>query len=546
MKDHYKPKQIEVERRLLKVQRVVGENVEQKTIEAKVNLPVAAIKVMDVIATLENVRGEVKDDGVLVKGVIHKQVFYVDQGNLVRHLAEDIPFRVFVDVEGAEEHMRAQIDASIEDISWSVIHQGMAIKQDIVVRVFAKVTETEQVEVVTDVPGVDVVTELLRVESVVGEDTVRETINPTVELPVPAIKVFDIRAEVQDVTFEIKRDTVLVRGTIHKQIFFVDKTNVVRHFPEDVTFTLGVDIPGATPDMDAQVDVDVMVDDWRILGVPDSKHHHDHKGHDKHDFPHAPHKPHHPPIPDHPMPPHMYGQTLRQTLVIEAFVKVVEPLQLDVVVDVPGFEVETMLLKVDEVVAHVKDTETIDAEVVLPMDIIKVYSIMASIRNLRYEIRNGSVVVRGVIHKQIFFVDNANLLRHFPENIPFSIPVDVPEAEEGMRAHVRAKIVGDIDWTLRRGNVVMQTILVAVDVKVTQEVQLEVVTDVIGAGEVVGECPPHSRPYIVKPGDTLFAIAQAHHVTVDAILRINPQIKDPDVIDVGMRICIPEKRDWKG
>lgn len=205
MKDHYKPKQIEVERRLLKVQRVVGENVEQKTIEAKVNLPVAAIKVMDVIATLENVRGEVKDDGVLVKGVIHKQVFYVDQGNLVRHLAEDIPFRVFVDVEGAEEHMRAQIDASIEDISWSVIHQGMAIKQDIVVRVFAKVTETEQVEVVTDVPGVDVVTELLRVESVVGEDTVRETINPTVELPVPAIKVFDIRAEVQDVTFEIKR-----------------------------------------------------------------------------------------------------------------------------------------------------------------------------------------------------------------------------------------------------------------------------------------------------------------------------------------------------
>ena len=96
-------------------------------------------------------------------------------------------------------------------------------------------------------PGVDVVTELLRVESVVGEDTVRETINPTVDLPVPAIKIFDIRAEVQDVTFEIKRDTVLVRGNIHKQIFFVDKTNVVRHFPEDVSFTLGVDIPGATP-----------------------------------------------------------------------------------------------------------------------------------------------------------------------------------------------------------------------------------------------------------------------------------------------------------
>ena len=123
-----------------------------------------------------------------------------------------------------------------------------------------------------DIPGVKVVKDRLRVESVVGETTARETLNPTVELPVPAIKIFDVQARVQDVTFDIKNDTVLVKGTVHKQIFYVDKTNVVRHFPEDVAFTMGVDIPGAKPDMDAEVDVSVNVDDWRILDISDKPH----------------------------------------------------------------------------------------------------------------------------------------------------------------------------------------------------------------------------------------------------------------------------------
>ncbi len=536
--EHYKPDYKKVKKRLLKVQRVIGENVTQKTIEATVRLPVAAIKVMDVIASIENVQREVKDDGVMVRGSIHKQIFYVDQGDLVRHVREDIPFRVFVNVRGAKEKMRAQTDVSIEDITWSVTHQGMAIKQNVVVRVFAKVTETKQVEVVVAVPGVKAITEHLRVESVVGETTGRETLNPTVELPVPAIKIFDVQARVQDVTFDIKNDTVLVKGMVHKQIFYVDKTNVVRHFPEDVAFTLGVDVPGAHPDMDAEVDVNVSVDDWRILDKSD-------KPHDKYE--HRPHHPHHPPIPDHPMPEHTYGQRLRQTVVVEAFVKVVEPLQLDVVVDVPHHKVKTMLLKVDEVIAHVKDTETIDAEVTLPINAIKVYTIQASIRNLRYDIRDGSVIVRGVIHKQIFFVDNANMLRHYPENIPFSIPVDVPESEKGMTAHVRARIVGEVDWTLRRGNRIMQTILVAADVKVTKEVQLKVVTDVFGVGPKPSEvCPPHSKPYTVRSGDTLFEIARAHHVSIKAILKINPKIKDPDVIWAGRVICIPKRKEYMG
>jgi len=45
--------------------------------------------------------------------------------------------------------------------------------------------------------------------------------------------------------------------------------------------------------------------------------------------------------------------------------------------------------------------------------------------------------------------------------------------------------------------------------------------------------------YVVQPGDSLFTIAQRFGTTVDAILAVNPQITDPDVIFPGQRICIP-------
>jgi LysM repeat protein len=50
-------------------------------------------------------------------------------------------------------------------------------------------------------------------------------------------------------------------------------------------------------------------------------------------------------------------------------------------------------------------------------------------------------------------------------------------------------------------------------------------------------CPP--TPYTVRAGDTLSKIAAANRVTVQMILDINPQITNPDVLEVGQVIMIP-------
>lgn len=58
--------------------------------------------------------------------------------------------------------------------------------------------------------------------------------------------------------------------------------------------------------------------------------------------------------------------------------------------------------------------------------------------------------------------------------------------------------------------------------------------------------PPHETPecpggfiYIVRRGDTLSAIALRYDLTARDILRVNPQITDPNRLYVGQQICIP-------
>ena len=58
--------------------------------------------------------------------------------------------------------------------------------------------------------------------------------------------------------------------------------------------------------------------------------------------------------------------------------------------------------------------------------------------------------------------------------------------------------------------------------------------------EVVTPTPaPAYTIYVVKKGDTLYAIAIAHHTTIKKILALNPAIKDPAKIRIGQKIEIP-------
>ena len=58
---------------------------------------------------------------------------------------------------------------------------------------------------------------------------------------------------------------------------------------------------------------------------------------------------------------------------------------------------------------------------------------------------------------------------------------------------------------------------------------------------VTPEPSPTPVVHVAVAGDTLLAIAQKYGVTLAALLKANPQIKNPDRILVGDRITIPAR-----
>lgn len=59
------------------------------------------------------------------------------------------------------------------------------------------------------------------------------------------------------------------------------------------------------------------------------------------------------------------------------------------------------------------------------------------------------------------------------------------------------------------------------------------------------EAPKEDKPassgktYTVQQGDTMWEIAEAHGVTLEALIKANPQIENPDIIHVGEVLNIP-------
>jgi spore coat assembly protein SafA len=510
-------KDLVIDRKLLKVERVIGDAKVREAIESEVSLPFKVEKVFDVIANVIDIETEVREGGVVVTGNIDKQLFVVDKGDLARHVPEIIPFRVFVDVPGTQSGMSAQVQVRVLTVETDLPDRE-TVRQTVILEIFVKVTVTEQIEVVTDVRNdkISVKKELLKVDSVVGEDTLSETITRTVTLPITAKKIFRILPTVRDVTAEVKEDTVIVRGVIHKQIFLVDEGDLVRHAAEDIPFTKTVDIPGAKPGFEVQVNVKVILDDFELVDPP--------------------------------------SRELRQTLIIEAFVKVTETLQIEVVVEVKGEGIKEVkkLLKVESVVVDVLQRETLRSTVKLPVEAIKIFEILGEIVDLETEVREDQVVVRGTLHKQIFFVDQTNLLRHTREDVPFRFVKKAPGARPGMNAQVRARIIGDIMHRLigDHGYKLEQTAVIEIFVKVSRTVQLEIVVDVVRDKRPPKPEPPKpprppkpERPvqkYIVKKGDTLFLIAKRFGVALNDLIAANPQIKNPNLIFPGDVVFIPE------
>ena len=409
---------------------------------AGITLPVPAEKIKNVNAEIRNVQIDVIRDKVVIQGIVHKQLFFVDLEGVVRHFPEDVPFSTFIDVPGALPGMQAQVDIEIEHIKTELSEDGQQVREKVILQIFVKVVEEVQFNVALDPQG-----PLAKVEEVIGEDTKQELVANEIELPEGVIKIADIVAEINITDTEVIRDKVIIQGNIHKQVFYIDADNVERHIAEDVPFSTFIDIPGAEPGNNVQVSAVIEVIQRNLRPVE--------------------------------------GATiLDQEIVFEVFAKVHQTEQLNVEVG-PG-----PLVKLPFVIGEDTKQDLIASDIVLDLPAIKVKEIDVSFRNLSATVIRNKVLVQGIIHKQIYYVDEDNVERHQMEEISFSNFIDIPGAEPGFNVDF-TPIIEDVIFELRPGNVLHQKVIIMNFVKVTETQQVELVPDdegpLLKIEEVIGE-----------------------------------------------------------
>lgn len=56
------------------------------------------------------------------------------------------------------------------------------------------------------------------------------------------------------------------------------------------------------------------------------------------------------------------------------------------------------------------------------------------------------------------------------------------------------------------------------------------------------ECPPGTFPYMIKKGDTLYLIAKKNHIPLNILIKSNPNV-NPNNLTVGDVLCIPKYWD---
>ena len=500
---------------LLFVQQVVGENTEQTLVEADITLSVPAIKVDEIVGKICNLETEIIKDKVIIQGILHKQIFFVDSANLGRHQGEDLPFSLFVDAPGAAPGMDVQVHPVIEGIFFELITPTI-LRQKAVLEFFVKITEDITIPVALGSGP------LFKVEGFIGENNVQDLSDTTITLFTPAVKVREIVSQLKELETHVIKDKVIVQGLIHKQIFFIGTDNVEYHQAENVPFSVFLDILGASAGdlvhlttkieavffellnpMDLRQKIIIAINavltreiqlnlaigtgplfkleqvigenTTQVLVVT-------HEAITPINFS--------PLVPVNPIPPVTPVTPVPPVTPVTPPVPPVNPI---------GISSETIIVQ-DPSVTNSQQI-ILNNLVQLPETAIEIKEIIANIIDLAARPIPDGVLVEGLVDRTVVFVNSNNVVRSISDQIPFSVLVSFSGIVEEQAIHATVNIE-DITFRLTNdGSAANQLIVLEAIVQYTPSPeQFTVITDVSGPGIVQTKLPVIANSQIAGDG----------------------------------------------
>lgn len=494
------------------VNQVVSENTQQAVVRGTFRIPdpkpdVEQIISTDRTATVKNM--SLLPDKVVVEGLITLNIVYVafEPAQSVHSMHGQVPFTAYVDLPGALPGMDVKVDVAVEDIRLAPSDKDVRLYNvTAVLDVSAKVTETQDVDVLVEVPdNIEAEYDLIHIDDVVGRETtqviVSDEFDAPLEKPEPE-QILNVDSTVTITDTKIVSDKVIIDGELTLQIMYVGAVpeQSVHDMHKTITFTDYVEVPGAQPDMDAVVDAVVEDCNVQIKGDP----------------------------------------YFSADCVIQLNARVTEPREVRVVTECAGTTVKTVELNVEHLVGEkssqvvVRENFAVPDAKPCPVKVLNVTIDKTEVTEKK--IIKNKVITRGYVEAKIIYVamkpDQSVHAMH--QRLNFRTFVEIKGAEAGMDVDVRP-VVEYIDAEPADCDVNIEAVI-KVKARVTETMRKEVCAEIVEEEE---ECPVGQViSYTIKSGDTLYELANRYSTSVNQIIAQNPGI-DANNLTVGQIIKIP-------
>ncbi|MDK2880136.1 MAG: hypothetical protein PWR06_2852 [Thermoanaerobacteraceae bacterium] len=274
------PADLQVLKKSLRIEDVVGEASAQNIVKSDVSVPDNKPDILEIIKVEGKAREtetKIIDDKIIIEGVLEVSVLYaasVPAGEFqqpVHFMEVEVPFTQFVEIPGAKEGMAKLVKVEVEHIRGRR-KDARTVTVEAILKIKAKVFETKILNVVVDIfspsEKLEVEKTLLKVDQVIGEAeneiVVKEVLTVPDEKP-PIEQIYRTKAKATVTESRIIDDKVIVEGTLTLETLYVaDVTGIPGaplqplHFMEhEVPFTTFVEIPGAKENMTLDFDVNV-------------------------------------------------------------------------------------------------------------------------------------------------------------------------------------------------------------------------------------------------------------------------------------------------
>lgn len=281
------PKDLQVLKKTLRIEDVIGEARAQNIVKSDVGVPEekpSIEQILKVKAEVRDVTSKIIKNKIIIEGVLEVGILYVaiaPEGQPLQpvHFMEaEIPFTQFVEIHGADEGMARFIRVEVEHIKGRR-KDDRTVTVEAILKIRAKVFETKIIQVVIDIfsPSKELHVEKkrLKLDQVIGEDENEIVIKDTLTVPdeKPDIEqIYKTSCKARVTESRIIDGKVIVEGVLTLETLYVadvpeGEPQQPLHFMEhEIDFTTFVEIPGAEEDM--MLDFDVIVEHCSSSAIP--------------------------------------------------------------------------------------------------------------------------------------------------------------------------------------------------------------------------------------------------------------------------------------